>query len=561
MALENYRMTDHSKNPLQFGFPLGAGLAAPSEDPLPLGERVAAKVLARQAEAAPDRPFVYFNGQWLTYAEADRRANRAAHALAAAGVKPGDRVAIDLHNRLEYLDLWFGLSRLGAIQVPINTDYRAPQIAHTFKRSGIDAVAVQAALLPELEAALEGLESRPALLLLDAAPAQVSAARGFDYAELVAAASDAPVPGCADVSGADIGAVMNTSGTTGPSKGVLLTHAQQYILGRMMAADMHLGPDDVYYNYFPLFHNTAQAMLTIPVMLVGARMVLTERFSASRFWPEVREHGCTAFYYIGEILHILLKSTTREDSKGAALRVGWGIGGAADDLLAFRERFGVDLRSGYGSTEANVPCYVPHGSAKAGSAGRAAPGFEIRIADEHGQALPADSVGEILVRAAEPGALMAGYDGDPAATVAAWKDLWFHTGDSGKLDADGDLYFTGRIKDAIRVRGENVSAFEVERAISEDAAVLEVAAIAVPCELGGDDVKIVVVVRDGAQLEPQALVEHALARLPRFAVPRYVEFVDALPKTPTNKVMKHVLRAQPFTTNTWDRLQTPRSGT
>lgn len=546
-------MTKHSTQPLHFGFPLGAGLADPAHDKLPLADRVPAKILARQAQAAPDRPFVYFAGEWITYGEADRRANRAAHALAAAGVKKGDRVAIDLHNRLEYLDLWFGLGRLGAIQVPINTDYRAPQIVHTFKRSRIDAVVVQASLLPEMRAALGELDEPLSVVLLDAGPDLLAETAAHDFGALVASASDAAVPGSEDVSGADIGAVMNTSGTTGPSKGVLLTHAQQYILGRMMAADMYLGPEDVYYNYFPLFHNTAQAMLTVPVLLTGSRMVLTEKFSASRFWPEVREHRCTAFYYIGEILHILLKSTTGEDAHGSTLRVGWGIGGAAADVVEFQKRFGVELRSGYGSTEANVPCYVPHDSDKAGSAGRVAPGFEIRIADEHGQPVPVGTAGEILVRSYEPCALMAGYDGDPAATVAAWKDLWFHTGDAGKLDADGDLHFTGRIKDAIRVRGENVSAFEVERAIGDDPAVLEVAAIAVPCELGGDDLKIVVVPRAGAKADPEALVELARAKLPKFAVPRYVEFVDALPKTPTNKVMKHVLRAQPFTANTWDR--------
>ncbi len=550
-------MTDHSPQPHHFGFPLDAGLAAPSEDPLPLSERVAAKLLARQARAVPERPFVHVDGQWVTYAKADQRANRAAHALAAAGVKKGSRVAIGLHNRLEYLDLWFGLSRLGAIQVPLNTDYRAPQIAHTFQRSTVDIIVAQAALLPEIELAFNETGKRLPVLLLDQDPAQATAADALDYARLLTQAPETPPLGCESVGGADIGAVMNTSGTTGPSKGVLLTHAQQYILGRMMAADMRLGPDDIYYNFFPMFHNTSQAMLTIPVILVGARMVLTERFSASRFWPDVREHRCTAFYYIGEILRILLKSTSKEDSLGTTLRVGWGIGASAGDLVEFQDRFGVELRGGYGSTEGNVPCYVPRGSSKPGSSGRTAPGFEIRIADEHGRALPTGAEGEILVRSSEPCALMAGYDGDPAATVSAWKDLWFHTGDAGKLDEDGDLFFTGRIKDAIRVRGENVSAFEVERAIGEAPGVLEVAAIAVPCELGGDDLKIVVVPREGARLEPEALVEHARTRLPRYAVPRYIEFVDTLPKTPTNKVMKHVLRAQPFSFRTWDRMAKP----
>ncbi|NLY64955.1 MAG: AMP-binding protein [Alcaligenaceae bacterium] len=551
-------MTNHSVKPHHFGFPLGAGLMDPSADPLPLQERVMAKILAKQAQAAPDRPFVYFNGQWITYGQADKRANRTANALAAAGVKKGDRVAISLHNRLEYLDLWFGLSRLGAIQVPISTDYRAPQITHTFKRSVIDVVVAQASLLPEIELAFNELGKRTPVLLLDQSPPQNNPDGILDYAKLVELAADTPPADCESVSGADIGAVMNTSGTTGPSKGVLLTHAQQYILGRMLAADMRLGPDDVYYNFFPMFHNTAQAMLTVPVMLVGARMVLTERFSASRFWPEVQEHRCTVFYYIGEIIKILLKSTTRQDSEGATLRVGWGIGASANDFIEFQERFGVELRSGYGSTEANVPCYLPHGSPKTGAAGRVAPGFEIRIADAQGYAVPAGTEGEILVRASEPCALMAGYDGNPVATTEAWKDLWFHTGDAGKLDEDGDLYVTGRIKDAIRVRGENVSAFEVEHAIGENPGVLEVAAIAVPCELGGDDLKIVVVPQKGASLAPEALVENVRTRLPKYAIPRYVEFVDALPKTPTNKVMKHVLRAQAFSDKTWDRLAGPK---
>lgn len=547
----NYQMVVHSFSPRHFGFPQGLGLAAPSEDSLPLSDRVAAKILAWQAEAAPDRDFVYFDGQWVTYGEADRRANRAANALAAAGVKKGDRVAILLRNRLEYLDLWFGLSRLGAIQVPINTDYRAQQISHTIQRTRAAFAVVESALLTELEVALSD-DSRVPLIVLDRDPAAVVAPGTLDYVELLG--SDAPPPGCDDVSGVDIGAVMSTSGTTGPSKGVLLTHAQQYILGRMIAADMRLAPHDIYYNFFPLFHNTSQAMLVIPVMLVGARMVLTERFSASRFWPEVREHGCTTFYYIGEILRILLKSTSKQDAGGSKLRMGWGIGAAAADFVEFKERFGVELGSGYGSTEANVPCYLPHGSSKAGSAGRVAPGFDVRIADEFGQPVPLGTPGEILLRASEPCALMAGYDGDPGATVSAWKDLWFHTGDVGKFDEDGDLFFTGRIKDAIRVRGENVSAFEVELAIAEEQAVFEVAAIAVPCELGGDDLKIVVVLREGAELAPEDLVDHARARLPKFAVPRYVEFVSALPKTPTNKVMKHELRARPFSSQTWDRL-------
>ncbi|WP_201274211.1 AMP-binding protein [Sinorhizobium medicae] len=537
--------------PRHFGFPAGTGLADPSADVLPLADRVATKILAWQAEAAPDRNFVFFNGQWVTYGEADRRANRVANALAGIGIKKGDRVAIDMRNRLEYLDLWFGLARIGAIQVPINVDYRSPQIAHTLTRSKIDLVVVEPDLLNELETAFGEAKQRVPLILLNSGPT----AGVIDYHDLIERApASAPPEWQGRVTGADIGAIMNTSGTTGPSKGVLMPHAQQYILGRNLAADMQLGPDDIYFNFYPMFHNTAQAMIVIPVLLVGAKMVLTERFSVSRFWSDIREHRCTAFYYIGEILRILVKSTQRDDAHGSCLRVGWGIGASPEDAAEFTSRFNVDLRAGYGSTEANVPCYLPHGSVKQGSAGCVVPGFEVRIADALGQPLATETVGEILVRSHEPCATMAGYDGDAAATAAAWKDLWLHTGDAGRFDVDGHLFFAGRIKDAIRVRGESVSAYEVESIIQENPAVMEVAAIAVPGELGGDDVKIVVVPRPGTVLSPESLVEIAQARLPKYAVPRYIEIVDALPKTATNKVMKHELRANPFSPTTWDRL-------
>jgi len=486
----------------------------------------------------------------MSYGESDERANRAANALAKLGVAKGTRVALLLRNRFEFLDLWFGLSRLGAIEVPLNPEYRAPQLLHVLRRAPIAVIVVEGDLLVELEIALEGVEVQPAIITIDG---DCSGQDRIDYAKIVGEASSQPPSGAALASGRDVGAVMNTSGTTGASKGVCLPHAQQYILGRTIAADLDLREDDIYYNFFPLFHNTAQAMITVPVLLVGARMVLTERFSASRFWPEVVAHGCTVFYYIGEILHILLKSTTRDDAHGSRLRVGWGIGADPRDAKLFQERFGVGLRAGYGSTEANVPCVLPHAPDKVHSVGKLVPGFEIRIANEDGEPVAAGAPGEILVRSTEPYALMSGYDGDALATVAAWQQLWLHTGDAAVMDEDGYLYFKGRVKDAIRVRGENISAFEVEQAISELEGVAEVAAIAVPCELGGDDLKIVVVRRPGMSLDPEALIRHAQACLPRYSVPRYVEFVDEMPKTPTNKIQKHILRLTPFSPSTWDR--------
>jgi carnitine-CoA ligase len=311
---------------------------------------------------------------------------------------------------------------------------------------------------------------------------------------------------------------------------------------------MQLSASDRYYNVFPLFHNTSQAMITMPVLLTGASMLLAERFSASRFWPEASESQCTVFYYIGEILRILLKAaddhSDRNNAAGAVrLHTAWGIGASANDMAEFERRFGVKLLTGFGSTEANVPCFRPREHVKRGSVGRVLPPFEIRVAGAHAEPLPDGQVGEILVRSAEPCALMMGYDGDANATVNAWRDLWLHTGDAGYLDSDGDLFFTGRINDAIRVRGEHVSSFEVEEALAAYPGVLEVTVVAVPSELGGDEVKAVIVAAPGLALDASAIIDYARSCLPRYAVPRYVEYVDALPKTPTNKIQKHLLRA------------------
>ncbi len=524
--------------------------------PLPLAEQVAAHILRLQADALGDRPFVVSGSRVVTYAEAHARANRVANAFHALGASRGTRVGILLRNRIEYLDLWFGLSRLGAIQLPINTEYKRNQIVHVLGRAPVPVIVVEEGLLDELLAAMEQVREVRTLVVVGNVHAvqERCEARVASFAECIEAAGSRD-PDCAPVSGDDVGVVMNTSGTTGPSKGVRLSHAQQYILGRNVARDLALESDDVYYNCFPLFHNTAQAMITLPVLLTGAQMVLVEKFSATRFWRDVRESRCTAFYYIGEILRILLKSTTADDAAGSKLRTGWGIGASARDFVEFQNRYGVRLRTGYGSTEANVAVYLPHEAPDPASVGRALPGYELRIANEHDEPVPAGTLGEILVRSSEPCTIMRGYDGDPAATAAAWRDLWFHTGDAGYLDAEGNLYFMGRLRDVMRVRGENVSAFEVEEVVGEVEGVLEVAAIAVPAELGGDDVKVVVVQRPGARkVDPATLIAHANGKLPRFAVPRYVEVVDALPKTETNKVRKNVLRATPFTPATWDRL-------
>ena len=524
--------------------------------PAPLACRTTGHLLREAAQIHGDRPFLDWRGATYSYAEAERRANRVANAFRALGVGKGVRVAILCANRVEYLDLWFGLSKIGAIELPLNSGYKSVQILHSLSRAEVPVVVVQAEFAAEFEAIAGDLRACRHVVWLDGPVKGPAGAAVHAYDDLISGAPDderEDIP----VGGADIGAIMNTSGTTGPSKGVLLPQAQQYWLGRNIAAAFALGPDDVYYNFFPLFHNTAQAMITLPVLMSGARMVLTEKFSLSAFWPDVRRHSITTFYYIGEILHLLVKEGAGRKAEASTLRAGWGIGGAPADVAEFERRHDVALGTGYGSTEANVPVFRPLGSdPNSASAGRVLPEFDVRIADPAGNPLPAGEVGEVLVRSSEPFALMAGYDGNPAASKEALVGGWLRTGDAGRFDEAGNFYFCTRLKDVIRVRGENVSAFEIEDVILGLPGVFEAAAIAVPAEIGGDDIKVVVVPARGAVLDPTDLIAACERQLPKYSVPRYVEFREALPKTETNKIRKNVLREEGLSPSTWDRLRT-----
>jgi crotonobetaine/carnitine-CoA ligase len=279
-------------------------------------------------------------------------------------------------------------------------------------------------------------------------------------------------------------------------------------------------------------------------------MVLTEKFSLSSFWPDVRSHGATVFYYIGEILNLLVKADDA-GPESTSLRAAWGVGGAPADVEAFARRHGIKIGTGYGSTEANVPTFRALGEEpKSASCGKSVPEFDVLVVDSDDKPVPVGETGEIVIRSSEPGSTLVGYDGDPEATRLAMRGGWFHSGDAGRFDERGNLYFAARLKDVIRVRGENVSAFEVEAVLLTFPGVIEAAAIAVPGELGGDDVKAVVVASE--PLDPARLVAHCEAQLPKFSVPRYVERVDALPKTPTNKIQKHILRSHGVNARTWD---------
>jgi crotonobetaine/carnitine-CoA ligase len=358
-----------------------------------------------------------------------------------------------------------------------------------------------------------------------------------------------PVP----VAPGDIAAILYTSGTTGPSKGVRCPHAQLYWWGVLVSESLGIGEGDVLYTCLPLFHTNALTAF-VQALVSGATFVLGERFSASRFWTRVRDADADVTYLLGAMVSILLARAPETCDREHHVRVALAPATPARAFDRFRERFGVQLVEGYGSTETNNAIAAEHpGAGRGGYMGTVRSGFSARVVNEQDQPVPDGTAGELVLRHDEPFAFADGYWAMPEQTVVAWRNLWFHTGDRVVRDPDGWYRFLDRTKDAIRRRGENISSWEVEQVLLEHPAVQSAAAFPVPSELGEDEVMVAIVLEPGAALTAAELIEHCRPRLAYFALPRYVELVEELPLTENGKVRKQVLRARGVTAATWDR--------
>lgn len=500
--------------------------------------------LAAAAAQVPDHVFVRsvrtVDGsprvEDTTYAQLHAWSVAVADRLRAQGIGAGDAVAVLAGNGTAQVALWFALSRLRALHAPLNTALAGPRLAHALRVAGARLVVADPDLAPAVAAAGADVEvlaladvtgERPGAGL--APPAPPSAAPGPDL---------------------ETATLLFTSGTTGPSKACALSHTYLVRAGQLHAQALGLRADDVLYCPFPLFHIDCATLTVSAALAVRGTAAVGTRFSASGFWAEVCATGATVFNFMGATLTILWKREPDARDREHRVRLAWGVP-MPDWAPGFEARFGVPLRQVYGLTDAGVPVYDPPGGRRPPAAGRVLPQYEVRI-DAPGP----DGAGEILVRGREPGLVMNGYHGDPGATAATLVDGWVRTGDLGRLD-DGWLTFLGRLSDSIRRRGENISCFEVEEVVGSHPGVLEVAALGVPSELTEEDVMVYVVPRPGHALEPADVRAHALAHGPAFMAPRYVEVVDALPKTPTEKVEKVALAARGVTPATWDADRNP----
>jgi carnitine-CoA ligase len=499
-------------------------------------ERTLPRLLERGAERFGERELLRASGRSLSFVDVRELASRRAAQLAAEGIAPGDVVAAMSDDRPTVLELWLGCSWLGAAYLPVNTALKGTGLEHVLADSGACALVIDGSLRDRLEA----IERPPALERLWTLDGGVDA--------LPPPADPVPAHACRP---GDTSAVLYTSGTTGPAKGVLCPQAQWYWWAVVTGRVLGVGEGDILATCLPLFHTNALNTFC-QALLAGGTFVPGPRFSASRFWDWLAAEGATVTYLLGPMASILLRTPPSAGDRAHAVSVALAPASPTEVHGPFRDRFGVELIDGWGSTETNFVLANERGAVRPGSLGRCVPEFEAQVVDNDDEPVLDGTPGELVVRSRVPYAFATGYV-RPEPTVAAWRNLWHHTGDRVVRDADGSFRFVDRIKDVIRRRGENVSSFEVEQVLMGHPDVALAAAVPVPAELGEDEVLAFVVPRAGTVLDPAKLIRWCEPRLAYFAVPRFIELMEQLPQTPSGKVEKQALRERGLTATTWDR--------
>jgi crotonobetaine/carnitine-CoA ligase len=522
-----------------------------------------AHALRAQASADPDRTFLIVpeEGRDWTYGETLGDAERVGGGFVAGGAATGDRVVVMAANSSRFVLTWLGCGVSGLVEVPVNTAYEGEFLRHQVALVGArwavidDVHAARFVALRDVLPALEGfwvIDTGQ----LDAALRQLRAA-GWT-AQPWDALLDADRLQIAEPAAHSLAAVFYTSGTTGPSKGVAMPHSQMYFFGQEVVSFTRLRADDTYLTTTPLFHGNAQFMAAFPALIAGARLVVRSKFSASRWVDQLRENRVTVTNLVGVMMDFVWKQPRRPDDADNALRCVYAAPTASSILAGFMQRFGVEaFVDAFGLTETCAPIISPYGEIRPpGAAGLlASDWFEVRLVDpETDEEVPVGTVGELVVRYKVPWTCSLGYYGMPEKTAEAWRNLWFHTGDALRRDEDGWYYFVDRYKDALRRRGENISSYEVEQVLLAHPAVAECAVIGVAAGVdAGEDEVLAVVVTDGSPVTATELWTFCEGKVPAFAIPRFVRFVDALPKTPSEKVRKAALRDDGITSDTYDR--------
>ena len=508
------------------------------------------EVLRDRARQRPDRVVLRFDERALTFGELDREVDAFAARLGLLGVERGGFVALLLPNVPEMAIALLACARLGAVVVPVNVALKGEGLAYVFEQSGARFAVADAALVERLAAALAGRVELDLLVLVRAESAP-GVSGPFRRIEPFASSSPAPMSPLPPVAAADPWAILYTSGTTGPAKGVVLPHQMWATESEEAARGQGLDESSVLYSFLPLFHLNSLCFALGSAIVAGCQAVLRERFPQERFLEDLRANGVTHAAIPAFVLMRLLESPPDPAERGLRLRFALSMGVPPDAWPRLEARFGCRVACGYGLTETGMLCVLA--TDRPGASGRANPRYELAVVDDDDQVLAPGAIGQVVCRARRPNEVMLGYHRMPEATAAAFRNGWFHTGDLGWFDADGYFHFADRRKDMIKRRGENVSATEVEAQLARHPAVADVA-VASHAAPPDEEVRAFVVVAPGQTLDPAALLVWLGERVAYFMVPRYVDVVTELPRNALGKVEKYKLRALPVGAETFDRV-------
>lgn len=520
---------------------------------------VVGDTLREWARTRPDDRFVKCDSEWVTFADLDRRSEELAAGFEALGYGRGDRVAILMLNRLEMIELYFALGKLGVVQVPLNTYLKGEFLRYQLADADVSSLITDHPGLVSARGLFSELSSLRSVVLVD----EESRDLGSDieattslhvkhYADVAIAGASAP---SVELTADDMISILYTSGTTGMPKGCMLTHGYYARVGRQMAYANEITRDDVMMTALPLFHSAARMMVVSTALQVGAPLNVEPSFSASNFMRRAAEEGATLAYGVGAMSVALLKSPVSEWDKAHKLRLVMLPPTPKDMQEAFNERFGTSVwAESFGQTEcvptSNNPIF--RSERRPGTSGLPVDDLELQIFDDDDNPLPTGEVGELMLRPLHKHAMFLGYWRKPEATLEAFKHLWFHTGDKGFFDEDGYFHFVDRKKDAIRRRGENVASAELEAAILLSPQIADVAVVGIPSTSTEEDIEACVVAVDRDDMTPESFFDYLAEHLPYYAIPRTVRFMTELPRNATGRIQKFKLREPDEHSERWD---------
>ncbi|MBU0994419.1 MAG: AMP-binding protein [Proteobacteria bacterium] len=510
-----------------------------------------AQLLEEKAKEVPDKTYLLYRDESFTYRDMDNNANKIANYLLKFGGGKGKGLGIFMRNSPRFLDVFFGAQKIGMYLVPINPELKGEGLSYLINHSDIEGIVLDAELVSSIETVRDQLEHVNYFIVDDIE----EEAKPFEIPDTMERLSNAygmsmtnPKVG---YNKEDICLIIYTSGTTGRPKGVVYRYKTSSVKLLSLVAQILVKPDDIYYTYLALCHGNALFITTTQSMARNATMALSRKFSASRFWEDIRKYDVTLFNTIGSIIPILMKQPEKPDDRDNKVRVVVSAACPAEMWVPFEKRFSVKLYEGYGAVDGGGKGVMNLGTAPPGSLGRIPPFVTYKLVDENDNEVPPGIPGELIFEDKKNKSRVEYYKNSEASDKKS-KDGWIRTGDLIREDSEGYLYFVGRNTESMRKGGENVSAYEVELVIMEHPSVEEVAVYAVPSDMAEDEIMASVTLVDGGKLDPKELVSFLEDKLAKYAIPRYIRIVDDFQKTNTHRVIKRILEKEGVTKDTFD---------